>query len=205
MNELIEKIRKAVREECERKGNVFGPAFFEQHLKAVAEYAGKLAERFGADKEIVELAAYLHDISAVRDVATLPEHPVRSAAIAREMLIGLDYPGARAERVAEAIASHASPIPLGSGPVEAVCLSNADAMAQIARPAYFLFFAFTVRKLGFDHGTHWLLDRVEANWKELAEPARELIKREYHQARAFLANVAESGREPPESGDPPGS
>lgn len=202
---ITETIRDSVRSECEAKENVFGPAFFEQHVAVVADYAGKLAAHLGADAEIVELAAYLHDLSAVRDAATLPHHPLESAQIAQKWLEELGYPADRTRRVADAIRSHASPLPMRGSPLEAVCLSNADAMAQIARPAYFLFFAFTVRKLGFDHGTHWLLDRIDANWKALIEPARDLIATEYLQARIFLLNAPETDREPPATGGPPGS
>ncbi len=72
-------IRDLVLEDCRRPANIFGPSFFDQHPAVVAEYAGGLAARLGADPEAVELAAFLHDISAVRDPATLPRHAAASA------------------------------------------------------------------------------------------------------------------------------
>jgi putative nucleotidyltransferase with HDIG domain len=108
-------IREYVREQCGRKGNVFGPSFFDEHFAVVAGFAGRLARRLGADEEIVELAAYLHDISAVRDAAASPDHASLSAELARRLPSERGYPSGRVAAVVQAIASHSSPLPLGGG------------------------------------------------------------------------------------------
>jgi len=46
----------------------------------VQEYGGLLAKTLDADTEIVELAAYLHDIAAVQNYTSLPRHPAVGAA-----------------------------------------------------------------------------------------------------------------------------
>jgi uncharacterized protein len=166
-------IRELVREECGREANVFGPAFFEEHVAVVADAATRLAGELGADAEIVELAAWLHDLAAVRDPATLPEHAARGAALAREILSAHGYPEERASRVAGAIAAHS--VPGGNSPEE-ICVSNADAVAQIARPAYWLYFAFHVRKLDFHAGRQWLEDLFAGRWKAMAPEARNLAR-----------------------------
>jgi putative nucleotidyltransferase with HDIG domain len=130
-------VREHVFNECNSGKNAFGPAFFEQHLSVVAEYAKRLSEALGADLEIVELAAWLHDVAAVQDVAALPRHPALSAEIARKMLREKGYPFEGAERVAACIASHSAPVQIGNGRPEEVCVSNAGAMSQIVRPAWF--------------------------------------------------------------------
>ena len=80
-------IRKTVKEyvlqECRGSRNAFGPAFFEEHLSVVVEYARKLGNTLGADLEIVELAAWLHDLAAIQDIAALPRHPALGAEIGR--------------------------------------------------------------------------------------------------------------------------
>lgn len=181
-------IRERVAAECENGANALGPAFFDQHLKVVAEYAGMLAEVLGGDLEIVALAAWLHDIAAVRDIATLPEHPALSAEITRQMLQEDRYDSTQIDRVAQCIRSHSSPIPVGGGTVEEVCLSNADAMSQIVRPVYWLYFAFDVRKLDFATGRQWLRDRVEKNWAELIPAAKPFVDDAYGRTREFLAS-----------------
>ena len=62
---ITETVREYVLDACKGSSNAFGPAFFEQHLLVVREYSGRLAQALGAEAEIVELAAWLHDIAAV--------------------------------------------------------------------------------------------------------------------------------------------
>ncbi len=183
---ITETVREYVFDACRGDNNAFGPGFFEEHLLVVREYSGRLAKVFAADAEIVELAAYLHDIAAVQDFTALPKHPVLSAEIARAVLRDHGYPTERTERVAKCILSHSAPVQMGSGLPEEVCLSNADAMSQIVRPIYWLYYVFHVRQFGFAEGRDWLRQRVESNWAALIPPARALIEKEYGQAREYL-------------------
>jgi uncharacterized protein len=179
-------IQEYVRQECGREANLFGPSFFDQHLAVVALYAGRLAQILGADVEAVELAAYLHDLSAVRDPATLPHHARASAALARRLLSDGGWPPACVDGVARCIESHSSPVRIDGGSPEEVCVSNADAISQIVRPAYWAYVVFGVRRQGFEEGREWLLHRIESNWESLVEPARGLARGGYERAREFL-------------------
>lgn len=175
----IASVRQLVLEECHRPGNMLGPSFFSQHLAVVAEYAAKLAGCLEANLGVVELASYLHDLSAVRDISTLPQHAVLSAALATDVLAEHGFGTETIEAVARAISTHSSPIHIGDGSPEQVCLSNADAIAQIVRPQYWSYFAFGVRRLSFEEGNRWLAERIGANWAAMIEPARELARDEY--------------------------
>ncbi len=175
----VADIRKFVHRACQRSENIFSPSFFDQHLAVVAECATSLAERLGADLEVVELAGNLHDISAVYDPTTMPNHPKLSADLATQLLLERGYPQARVACIARSIASHSDPLPIGSVTPEEVCVSNADAVARILRPAYWLYFAFEVRKFGFEEGRNWLRSLVERQWCTLIEPAKELVGQQY--------------------------
>ncbi|MGE5293474.1 MAG: HD domain-containing protein [Solirubrobacterales bacterium] len=176
-------MREFVHGECNKDGNAFSPAFFDEHLSVVARYATELGRTLGADLEIVELAAWMHDLSAIQDFAALPKHAVLSAEIARRILPEHGYPLDRVERVAKCIASHSAPIQVGSGPIEEVCISNADAMSQIVRPAYWSYYMFHVRQFGFANGRDWLRQRVESNWTALIPQAKAIIENEYLHVR----------------------
>lgn len=56
------------------------------HTKAVVELALELAEKEGADKEIVETAAWLHDIGKMKKEATVGKHHIFSVEIAERLL-----------------------------------------------------------------------------------------------------------------------
>ncbi len=183
---IVNQIRNYVYEQCKRENNRLSPAFFDQHILPVADYGLRMAGLLGADCEIVEIAAYLHDLSAVQDLQSIPVHHRLSAELAGALLVGWDYPADSTERVKQCILTHSTPLQIGEGSLEDVCLSNADAMALIAELPYWFFFAFVVRKLSFSEGREWLRGKVEMNWNALIEPARALIQAEYALARDCL-------------------
>ncbi len=182
----IASIRDFVGSQCQQNENIFGSSFFDQHLAVVAEYAGILAKDLGADGEIVELAAYLHDLSAVRDASTIPNHANLSASLARQLLTERACPPSLVDGVVSSIAAHSNPIPIGRRPPEEVCVSNADAMAQIARPLYWSYVVFGIRKQVFEAGRQWLLQLYEIKWNALIQPGRELVADKYRGAMTLL-------------------
>lgn len=103
-----------------------------------------------------------------------------------QVLTENDYPVDFCARVERCIRSHSTPVHEGKGTPEEVCLSNADAMSQITHPAYWLFFAYHIRKYEFAEGRDWLLARVESNWEKLIPPARNMIDNHYRFFRDFL-------------------
>jgi HD superfamily phosphodiesterase len=185
---LIDHVREHVRQACARETNVFGPAFFDEHIAVVADCATRLAGRLLADVEVVQLAAWLHDFSAVCDPATLPDHARASADLAACLLAGYGCPSETIARVTEAITLHSTPVAPGDGSTEAICVSHADSLSRILRPAYWLYFAFSVRKLPYAQGRDWLRALVETQWPNLVSPAHD-IGRHQHAATLRLLSA----------------
>ncbi len=106
-----------------------------EHVTAVVTLALRLAELTGADVEIVEAAAWLHDICKYSDGQ---RHPQAGAAYARAFLPTTDFPPHKIEVVAEAIADHMGlwrdePLTV----LEAQVLWDADKLAKIGLTAVF--------------------------------------------------------------------
>ncbi len=178
---ILDQIRGEVWMACQQAGNVLTPGFYDAHLALVARYGLELADTLGADREIVELAAWLHDISAVLDFTTLPEHAEASARRAATMLADHGYPDARVAAVADAVRRHTRPLQLAEGTPEEVALSNADAMAQIAAPEYWLYFAFRIRNLGYAEGRAWYEAMMRRNWEAIVPQARAILEPRYRE------------------------
>ncbi len=133
--------KKAMREATERElisrhGNATTPSFNYrwEHVKAVVSLAIKLAELTGADAEIVEAAAWLHDICKEQK----ERHPQEGARFAREFLPTTDFPAKKIERVADAIEKHMGlwrEKPLKK--LESQVLWDADKLSKIGLTAAF--------------------------------------------------------------------
>jgi uncharacterized protein len=99
-----EAMHAACRAEAERRYGRPDPSFNYrwEHVSAVVTLALRLAALTGADADVVEAAAWLHD---VRKDAML-DHPREGAIFAREFLPGTDFPPDKIEAVARAIEDH---------------------------------------------------------------------------------------------------
>ena len=60
--------------------------FWNNHIKYVVMEAKNLALNYGADVEIVELGALLHDIALVAKVGTKADHHSNGVILAKELL-----------------------------------------------------------------------------------------------------------------------
>lgn len=129
-------MRKATEREAARRYGNTEPSFNYrwEHVTAVVTLANKLAALTGADAEIVEAAAWLHDVRKEEG----GNHPREGAKFARKFLPQTDFPPEKIERVAQAIESHMGlwrDKPLTD--LEAMVLWDADKLAKIGLTAAF--------------------------------------------------------------------
>ncbi len=113
------------------------------HVERVKRLAIYLAKKEGADVEVVEKAAELHDIA--RD---MENHSIEGAKIAREILKSNKYDDNFIERVTHCIESHAFSSGIKPQTLEAKILSDADkldAMGAIGVARTFLYSKETAR------------------------------------------------------------
>lgn len=105
-----------------------------EHVTAVVTLACKLADLTGADRDVVEAAAWLHDIRKEAG----KDHPQEGAAFARAFLPTTDFPPQKVAAVAQAIADHMglwrnTPLTV----LESQVLWDADKLAKLGETAVF--------------------------------------------------------------------
>jgi putative nucleotidyltransferase with HDIG domain len=176
---LIDPVREFARTAYRDHPGAYGSTFFDHHVATVVRCSRRLACQLEADPELAEAAAYLHDISVAFRPDDIQDHARLSAQLAQRELMKWGWDADAAGRVAEAIAVHSNPLPLGAASPEAVCLSNADCAARILEPAYWLYYAYVVRGMPFDDGRRWLNSLIHRQWEILIEPARNLARESY--------------------------
>lgn len=125
---IIEEIRKFVEEECKKPSSKYGYDPFKFHFSNVVKYSKLLAEKGGADSEIVEVAAWLHDIGSI--VHGRGNHHITGAKIAEKKLRELGYPEEKIEKVKQCILSHRGSQNVRRKLKEAQVLADADSMAH---------------------------------------------------------------------------
>lgn len=106
-----------------------------EHVATVVTLALRLAEQTGGDAEIVEAAAWLHDVCKFTHGE---HHPAAGAGLTRDFLPRTDFPPGKIEPVARAIEQHKglwrdTPLEV----LEAQILWDADKLAKIGLTAAF--------------------------------------------------------------------
>jgi uncharacterized protein len=182
--EIVEKVRKLVERECKKPANIFGHAFWTCHILPVVKYAKVLAKRSKADKEVVELAALLHDIGVIQ--GDKPNHHISGTKEAERILKKFNYPQEKIKRIKHCVFSHRASKSIKRESIEAKCVASADAMAHFDEIPQLFESAFIRFKLNPGEGKKWLLDKLERDWKKLTPEARKLVKDKYEAIKLIL-------------------
>jgi HD superfamily phosphodiesterase len=175
---IIDQVEKIVRDTCAKETNKFTYAL-ETHFVPVVTNAKMLAQKLGADMEIVTIAAWLHDYASVYDADLMEEHHLHGPKLAQEILEKLNYPQARIDRVKHCIEAHRGSQKIPRQTLEAECVASADAMAQITQFPAILILAWKVHKMDYQPGIDWALAKMERGWGKLIPEAKELVKDQY--------------------------
>lgn len=183
---IITSIEDLVKSACFSPSNVFGSGIWTHHTIFVVKYAKLLAETLGADMEVVEIAALLHDYAGIKDVSLSEQHHIHGAKEAEIILKQFNYPQDKIEKVKQCILSHRGSVVIQKTTPEENCVASADAMAHMDQVVSLLSSAFKEKKLGIDEGKVWVREKLKRSWNKLCPEAKELIKHKYECALEIL-------------------
>lgn len=179
MSNIIEAVYNIVKKECLKDSNPFGKQSWDYHAIVVVKFALQLADKLGADKEIVEIAAWLHDYAAIVGM-DFNEHHIHGAAEAEKILLSLNYPQERIEKVKECILQHRGSIKTERTSPESICLSSADAMAHIDGIPSLFFLVYRKKEMSVEDGLNWIIKKLDRSFNKLCPEAKEIIKDKYN-------------------------
>ena len=157
--------------------------FWENHIKFVLDEALKLASVYGADKEIVELGALLHDIALVSNVGTKADHHTNGAKIAEEILTNLKYPQDKKERVVNCVLHHRSS--KNAENIEELCVCDADILAHFDNIPMIFFKSFTMGKMTLND-ISMFIQGFQKDYDDLSDRTKETFKDKYENIMQVL-------------------
>jgi len=173
---ITEASRKFIKKECEKPTALF-KGCFKTHIVLAVKNALKLAEKRKADKEIVEVATWLHDVGSVSgDPAN---HHISGAKMAEKFLSNLNYPKEKIEKVKHCIFSHRASQKIKRETKEAQIVADADALAHYDDINGLLKRLFKGNKKN-------VLAKLERSYLKLSPDAKLLVKSKLEKARKDL-------------------
>ena len=188
MSEIVESIKVELLKRCEVYKEKHGYDFWNDHIKYVVKNSIELAEKYGADVEIVELGALLHDIAMPSEFGPREEHNVYGVQIAEELLTQLNYPEDRKERVKECVLRHRGSKSLPRNTIEEECVADADVMAHFdCIPSMFhLAFGKNDLDLSLEEGAEFVKKKLERDYNKLSDRTKLELKDRYENIMKVL-------------------
>jgi len=183
-NKIIEEVKKFVEKECNKPTSNYGNQPYEEHFIPMVKYAKELAKKSNADEEIVEIAAWLHDIGSIK--FGRENHHISGAKVAEEKLIGLGYDKAKIERVKECIYSHRGSQNIKPKTKEAEIIREADGLDIFDRIEGLFRGALVYEKLTAKEARQSVKKHIVDSWNKLSEESKELIRDKYNAAMLLL-------------------
>ena len=155
---------------------------YEYHVLVVAEQARQLAAKYGANAEIAEVCALLHDIADAVTQRKDPEHEAKSLAIARDLLAKNSYSDDEITLIVEdALRFHSCHNGEQPASLEGKILSTADAYAHLKTDFYFHAIHMFKGIKTYRESKEWILAKLERDYnnKTLFEDEKNAWKRDY--------------------------
>ena len=176
---MIQEIRTKILDLCENKEK------WKSHIKFVVKYSKLLAKQIGADEEICEISAWLHDIKKLKGEDE--NHHIRGAEEAEEILKKYNYSVERIEQVKHCIISHSSDIKYPPISVEAKIVASADKLNYFYNFLPTVHKAFVSKNYSIEEAKIWLIKKYEKSWNSLLIPeAKQFAKPKYDAIKLLL-------------------
>lgn len=178
--DIISYLQKEIRKRCEIPNNKFGIGVY-YHIEAVVKNAKLLAEKNGADLEIVIIAAWLHDIASITDYSLYEQHHIHGAEMAEEILKTFDYPTEKIEIVKTCIKNHRGSVPKTKTETcsESICVADADAISHFDNIPSLLFLAYSTKKMGYEEGKAFVKGKLSRSYAKLSQESKNFYAKKY--------------------------
>lgn len=146
--------------------------FWDGHLKYVYKEATDLAEKYGADLEIVQLGALLHDLALLEKVGTKADHHENGKILAEEILHRYNYPEDKTQRVLGCVLHHRSS--KNATNLEERCVADADVLAHFDNVPMLFNAAYSVHKLvGMNEVGDFMRATFEKDFGDLSDETKQ--------------------------------
>jgi uncharacterized protein len=184
--DIVEKVRIFVREVCDNLEH--GDEWYNNHFLTVVKYSNILAEKFNCDKEVVEIAAWLHDLGSV--TIGREDHHITGCQIAEKKLKELNYNPDKIEKVKHCILTHRGSKKIKRESIEAEILADADSMSHFDELGGLFKYEFIINGITFKQkeAQKRVKEKLIRSYNKLSGSAKKIIKPKYDAAMLILCN-----------------
>lgn len=184
--DVIAEVKDFVEQECKKPTSKYGYEPFEFHFVQVVDYARKLSDEYGGDKELITIAAWLHDIGSI--IEGRKNHHISGARIAQSKLKELSYPTEKVELVMKCILNHRGSEHNVRESLEEKIVAEADVMSNFDNLSGIFKAAYTYENLNQGEAKVAVRDKLQNKYNQLYfEKSKDIIRPKYEAAMLLLS------------------
>lgn len=148
------------------------------HLLPVIKNACMLAEKYGADRDVVEVAAIFHDYADLLDFANRDNHHILGAELAEGVLLQDNFPQDFIDKVKTCIRHHRASVVKEKFSIEEICVADADAISHLDNVVELICWR---AYLGEDIMTcsDFVKTKIKKSYAKMSKETQELMKDKY--------------------------
>lgn len=148
------------------------------HIHPVVENACKMAKKLKADIQVVEISAYLHDITKI--TGERKNHHLTGAEYAENFLSKYNLESEKIEQIKNCIKKHRGSSEFTRDTIEEKIVATADAMAHIEHPLTLFYAWYGNRKCQIDEGADGIIHKLQRSWNKIEfEDVKENLNEKY--------------------------
>jgi len=182
---IVAESKNFIENECKKPSSKYGYEPFPFHFVPMVNYAEKLANELGGDKEIILIAAWLHDIGSI--IHGREDHHITGAKIAEEKLKELQYPTERIELVKKCILNHRGSQQNKRDSIEEQIIAEADAISNFDNIAGLFKATLVYEDKTQGEAKDSVRQKLERKWEQLHfNNSKKIIKPKYEAAMLLL-------------------
>ena len=148
------------------------------HLLPVIKNACMLADKYGANRDIVEVSSIFHDYADLLDFANRDTHHILGAELAEAILKQDGYPQEFIDKVKLCIINHRASVLKEKFSIEEICVADADAMSHLDS---FVELICWRAYLGEDIMTcnNFVKNKIKKSYSKMSKETQNLVKDKY--------------------------
>lgn len=189
MSQIVEKTRQEIMDRSARfeeqtKGTKDEYNIYREHIQYVYKYVVMLSKDKNVDREVLELAALLHDISMTDMALDRSRHNEYGAEIAEQLLRENNYPEDKTQLVKRCILNHSKRRQQYRSTEEEQILVDADGLSHfdVVKTLYSL--PSKVMGLSEEDSVRFVQDKLTGDYNELSDNLKYLVKDKYDRIMA---------------------
>ncbi len=182
---VVEEIRMFVEGECKKGSSNYGYEPYVFHFIPMHRSAKILAEKLGADVEVVELAVWLHDLGSI--IHGRKDHHITGAKIAEDKLMEFNYPKDKIDKVKKCILNHRGSVVNRKESIEEQIIADTDVLSAFENIGGLFKAAYVFEGLNQREGMESVRQKLINSYNKLTFlESKEIIKSKYEAAMLLL-------------------